>query len=114
MNKDDLLGMLGRPAHRDRDTIAQAVERAAEHGDMDELRRLAAGGSQDAVDQLVELAQERDDLPELRRLAAGGNQDAADILSELAEEADETNEADETDCAGPTRSVVGPAPGRSS
>ncbi len=86
MNKDDLLALVGIGGDSNQDTVGELVERAAEQGDMDELHRLAAGGSTDAVDQLVELAQERDDLDELRRLAASGNQDAADILTELAEE----------------------------
>ena len=73
---------------RDLDAVAQLVELAGERGDMDELRRLAAGGNTDAVDLLVELADEREDLDELRRLAASGNRDAADILSELADEED--------------------------
>jgi hypothetical protein len=84
VTKDDLLAMVGIGRNSDQDTVGQLVERAAERGDMDELRRLAAAGSKDAVDQLVELAQEREDLDELRRLAADGNQDAADILTELA------------------------------
>jgi hypothetical protein len=85
MNRDDYLAMLGI-ADSDPDSIGQLVELAAEHGDMEELRRLADGGSKDAADQLVELAQERGDVGELRRLASGGNQDAADILTEMAEE----------------------------
>ena len=59
---------------------------AAEVGDLEELRRLAAGGSSDAVAELVELAAERDDLDELRRLAASGSTDAADVLLERSED----------------------------
>jgi hypothetical protein len=91
VNKDDLLAMVGFGRNKDQDSIGQLVEQAAERGDMDELRRLAAAGSTDAVDQLVELAQEREDIDELRRLAAGANQDAAEILTELAEETEETD-----------------------
>ncbi|MBT2595891.1 hypothetical protein [Arthrobacter sp. ISL-72] len=39
------------------------------------------------MDQLVELAAEKGDVEELRRLAASGNRDAADVLSELESEA---------------------------
>ncbi|GIG55992.1 hypothetical protein Lfu02_03640 [Longispora fulva] len=74
-----------RAATGDGDAIDLLVERAAEHGDAAELRRLAGAGSGDAAAQLVELAWERDDVTELRRLAATGNGDAADILTELAE-----------------------------
>ena len=45
-----------------------------------------AAGSSDAEDALVELAAERGDLEELRRLAAAGNADAADELVELEDE----------------------------
>jgi Holliday junction resolvasome RuvABC DNA-binding subunit len=91
VNKDDLLAMVGIGGDSEQDSIGEFVEQAAERGDMDELRRLAAAGSTDAVDLLVELAQEREDIDELRRLAASGNRDAADILTELAEETEETH-----------------------
>ena len=52
------------------------MQLAGERGDLEELRRLAAGGSSDAVGELVQLAAERGDLEELRRLAEGGSSDA--------------------------------------
>ena len=66
----------------------ELIERAAERGDLAELRRLADAGSRDAADQLVESAGEQGDLDELRRLAASGNRDAADVLAEIEEETD--------------------------
>jgi len=63
----------------------QLVELAAERGDLDELRRLAEGGSTDALDQLIGLAVEREDLEELRRLADAGSVTAREVLEELTE-----------------------------
>ena len=56
---------------------------AATSASFDDSPRVAAAMR---VDQLVELAAEREDLDELRRLADGGSQDAADVLEELTTE----------------------------
>lgn len=69
--------------------VVATLQMASERGDMDELRRLAAGGSADAVDQLVQLASEQGDAGELRRLAAAGSSDAADELAALTEGQDD-------------------------
>lgn len=74
------------------DAVDQLVELAGERGDLAELRRLAERGSTDAADILVELAGERGDMAELRRLADGGNTDARDILAELNESDDGSTE----------------------
>lgn len=70
----------------DQDDVALLIERAAERGDLDQLRHLADAGSKDALDQLIESAAEQENLDELRRLAATGNEDAADILTELTDD----------------------------
>jgi hypothetical protein len=72
-----------RAARGGSDAVDKLIQRAAERGDLHELRQLADSGSH----QLVETAGETGDLDELRRLAAGGNRDAAEVLEELEEEA---------------------------
>jgi hypothetical protein len=62
------------------------VRRAVELDDLDELRRLAAAGSEEATEALVQIAGERADIAELRRLAAAGSADAAAVLADLSDD----------------------------
>ena len=49
------------------------------------LRERAESGDKGAVDQLIELAGEHGNLDELRRLADQGNTTASEVLGELEE-----------------------------
>ena len=51
-----------------------------------ELRGRMEQGDPDAVDELIELGSERGDLDELRRLADGGSATAREQLAELVSE----------------------------
>jgi hypothetical protein len=50
--------------------------------ELSDLRTRAANGDRDAVDELVQLAGDRGDMDELRRLADGGSSDPDPRIAE--------------------------------
>ncbi|SDJ24507.1 hypothetical protein SAMN05192558_109220 [Actinokineospora alba] len=82
MTGAELLVLRERADAGDETAVENLVARAAELGDVDDLRRFADKGIAAAAERLIELAYWREDLDELRRFADNGYSSAVDYLAE--------------------------------
>ncbi|WP_448003081.1 hypothetical protein [Agromyces bauzanensis] len=83
MSDAELEYLRERAARGDEAAAARLVDLAGDRSDSFDLQVLAESGITDAMDGDVRLAAEDGDLDGMRRLAASGDQDAAEALDDL-------------------------------